>query len=99
MVWQAHLLLAILAKYSGKSISYCKLHIDSGVLGLDHCCPRKIVGEEEYTLVKEEDTTAYNCSSDCIYENVQTPGSRICFKDGALPVQCQGKPSYMMIMP
>ena len=38
------------------------------------CCTHKIVGGVEYILRKEEDTSANDYLSNCIYEKVEDPG-------------------------
>merc|ERR1711872_611090 len=54
------------------------------------CCLSKIVGTETYTLLNE--TAAYykelDCISPCVYTRDDQPGSKFCFKTGALPVIC-----------
>jgi len=55
---------------------------------IEECCTRKTVGDTEYSLVEEEDTSGYNCKTNCVYERKDTPGSRFCFASGDLPVDC-----------
>ena len=42
-----------------------------------------------YSLVEETDTVRYGCKTNCVYEMVARPGSRICFKEGNLQVVCE----------
>ena len=53
------------------------------------CCSRKLVGGVEYDLVKEGDTSAYQCNSNCIYEKKDEKGQIFCFAAGELKVQCK----------
>merc|ERR1712179_17536 len=53
------------------------------------CCKDKSVGGVSYSLVEETDTVRYGCKSNCVYEMVARPGSRICFKEGNLQVVCE----------
>ena len=53
-----------------------------------NCCTEKQVGNVTYVLVEKGDTTGYNCTENCIFEEKQKPGSRFCFKDGEQPVTC-----------
>merc|ERR1719391_1380522 len=55
------------------------------------CCPKKTVGEHTYRLVKQEDTSAFDCVSECVYEREDKPGKMICFKQGDLPASCSAK--------
>jgi hypothetical protein len=57
---------------------------------LPTCCSRKEVGGVEFVLTIEEDTSAYNCLSDCIYEKLGEPGISYCFTWGNLEVVCKG---------
>ena len=53
------------------------------------CCYEKQVGNVTYTLVERSNTSmAYNCVDDCIYEETNVEGSRVCFRTGNLPVRC-----------
>ena len=38
--------------------------------------------------MEEEDTSGYNCMTNCVYEKKDSPGSRFCFASGDLPVDC-----------
>eukprot|EP00092_Neocalanus_flemingeri_P059560 GFUD01071217.1.p1 GENE.GFUD01071217.1~~GFUD01071217.1.p1 ORF type:complete len:233 (+),score=30.01 GFUD01071217.1:49-699(+) len=70
-------LLAVVAGYAGAAT-------------IERCCTQKIVGGVNYTLVDDTKSTAkWGCHSDCIFERVDTKGSRICFKSGDLEVVCQ----------
>jgi hypothetical protein len=40
----------------------------------------------EYVLRKEEDTSAFNCVSNCVFEKVEDPGRMFCFAAGDLEV-------------
>merc|ERR1712013_539447 len=55
---------------------------------VEQCCTRKTVGDVEYSLVEEEDTSGYNCMTNCVFEKKDSPGSRFCFASGDLPVDC-----------
>ena len=48
----------------------------------------KEVGEIRYVLVGEENTSAYGCESDCVYEQEGVFKDKFCFKAGHLPVEC-----------
>jgi len=50
------------------------------------CCSSKTVGGVEYILKKEEDTSTYNCVSNCVFEKVEDPGRMFCFAAGDLEV-------------
>ena len=54
----------------------------------DPCCSSKKVGDVNYKLVSESDTSAYGCEESCIYETVDKPGETCCFKAGDLPITC-----------
>ena len=47
----------------------------------------------EYILRMEEDTSAYNCESNCIFEKVEDPGPLFCFAVGDLEVVCDDPPT------
>merc|ERR1712179_711923 len=53
------------------------------------CCKEKMVGGVSYVLVEETDTGRYGCHSNCVFEKVDSPGSRFCFKEGDLEVVCE----------
>jgi len=53
------------------------------------CCTSKSVGGVEYILVKKEDTSAYSCLSNCLYEKVADPGQMYCFAAGDKKVECK----------
>jgi len=55
---------------------------------LNDCCAIKTVGGVSYSLVDWEDTSDYSCKNDCVYERDDQPGSRVCFANGPLPVEC-----------
>eukprot|EP00092_Neocalanus_flemingeri_P003870 GFUD01004167.1.p1 GENE.GFUD01004167.1~~GFUD01004167.1.p1 ORF type:complete len:695 (+),score=85.89 GFUD01004167.1:112-2196(+) len=62
------------------------------------CCAHKDVGGIRYDLVSAEDTTAFGCTSNCIFEQEDEPGSRICFKSGSLPYHCvEDDPEWMAV--
>lgn len=52
------------------------------------CCFKKKVGGENYTLISEDDTTGYDCTTNCVYGADSAPGTKICFKPGNQQVQC-----------
>ena len=52
------------------------------------CCTSKTVGGVEYILRMEEDTSNYNCVSNCIFGKVEEPGPLFCFAAGDLEVVC-----------
>ena len=53
------------------------------------CCLSKSVGDVEYVLIEKGDVPEV-CTSGCIYQMVDKPGSRYCFAPGQLPVNCTG---------
>jgi len=57
------------------------------------CCTKKEVGGITYNLVGEQDTSNYNCKSNCIFEKEGKPGSRYCFASGTQPVNCGDRDS------
>eukprot|EP00092_Neocalanus_flemingeri_P038208 GFUD01041589.1.p1 GENE.GFUD01041589.1~~GFUD01041589.1.p1 ORF type:complete len:281 (+),score=28.27 GFUD01041589.1:86-844(+) len=69
-------LLAVVAGYAGAAT-------------IERCCSQKMVGGVNYTLVDTKSTAKWGCQSDCIFERVDTKGSRFCFKAGDLEVVCQ----------
>eukprot|EP00092_Neocalanus_flemingeri_P009348 GFUD01010060.1.p1 GENE.GFUD01010060.1~~GFUD01010060.1.p1 ORF type:complete len:144 (+),score=3.56 GFUD01010060.1:66-434(+) len=69
-------LLAVVAGYAGAAT-------------IERCCTQKMVGGVNYTLVDTKSTAKWGCQSDCIFERVDTKGSRICFKAGDLEVVCE----------
>jgi len=55
----------------------------------DGCCQSKTVGSIGYTLVEKSSAAeSFGCNSPCVYQQDGQPGSRVCFKDGILPVEC-----------
>ena len=52
------------------------------------CSDEKSVGEAIYRKIDEQNTTMYNCMDDCIYENIDVMGSKFCFREENLPVEC-----------
>merc|ERR1719430_1797547 len=52
------------------------------------CCTKKTVGGVNYNLVAEENTSGYNCLTNCVFEKEGAPGSRFCFAAGSQPVNC-----------
>merc|ERR1711936_996994 len=52
------------------------------------CCTLKTVGGVPYLLVKEGDTTNYNCLTNCLYAKEGSPGPLYCFAAGDLEVVC-----------
>jgi len=48
--------------------------------------------------VGEQDTSNYNCKSNCIFEKEGAPGSRYCFASGTLPVFCGDSGSERQII-
>eukprot|EP00092_Neocalanus_flemingeri_P092976 GFUD01118117.1.p1 GENE.GFUD01118117.1~~GFUD01118117.1.p1 ORF type:complete len:276 (-),score=12.63 GFUD01118117.1:255-1082(-) len=69
-------LLAVVAGYAGAAT-------------IERCCTQKMVGGVNYTLVDDtKSTKQWGCHSDCIFERVDTKGSRFCFKSGDLEVVC-----------
>merc|ERR1719315_618963 len=56
---------------------------------IPECCKEKMVGGVSYVLVEETDTGRYGCHSNCVFEKVDSPGSRFCFKEGDLEVVCE----------
>merc|ERR1712215_488531 len=52
------------------------------------CCTHKTVGGVPYLLVKEGDTTNYNCLTNCMYVKEGSPGPLYCFATGDLEVEC-----------
>merc|ERR1719427_1594147 len=55
------------------------------------CCTSKVVGGVEYILRTEEDTAAYGCVNNCIFEKKEEPGPLFCFAAGDLEVICDGE--------
>merc|ERR1719376_400359 len=55
------------------------------------CCTSKVVGGVEYILRTEEDTAAYGCVNNCIFEKKDEPGPLFCFAVGDLEVICDGE--------
>merc|ERR1739838_1176384 len=55
------------------------------------CCTSKVVGGVEYILRTEEDTAAYGCVNNCIFEKKDEPGPLFCFAAGDLEVVCDGE--------
>merc|ERR1719446_271535 len=55
------------------------------------CCTSKVVGGVEYILRTEEDTAAYGCVNNCIFEKKDEPGPLFCFAAGDLEVICDGE--------
>merc|ERR1719260_351380 len=55
------------------------------------CCINKVVGGVEYILRTEEDTAAYGCVNNCIFEKKDEPGPLFCFAAGDLEVICDGE--------
>merc|ERR1712215_166268 len=51
------------------------------------CCTQKTVGGVSYILVKEGDTSNYNCLTNCMYTK-ETGGPLYCFAAGDLEVEC-----------
>lgn len=41
-----------------------------------------------YMLVEKVDTTGHGCIENCVYEDKENPGSRLCFQTGEQPVTC-----------
>merc|ERR1712121_232795 len=62
------------------------------------CCLTKQVRGVTYNLVGEQDTSNYNCKSNCIFEKEGAPGSRYCFASGTLPVFCGDSGSERQII-
>merc|ERR1719376_1944459 len=56
---------------------------------IPECCKEKSVGGVSYVLLEETDTGRYGCKSNCVFERVDSPGSRYCFKEGDLEVVCE----------
>eukprot|EP00092_Neocalanus_flemingeri_P001792 GFUD01001910.1.p1 GENE.GFUD01001910.1~~GFUD01001910.1.p1 ORF type:complete len:173 (-),score=15.03 GFUD01001910.1:286-804(-) len=52
------------------------------------CCNAKTVGGVNYLLVERANTTMHGCDRSCVYQQEGIPESRICFKQGPLPVIC-----------
>eukprot|EP00092_Neocalanus_flemingeri_P023107 GFUD01025054.1.p1 GENE.GFUD01025054.1~~GFUD01025054.1.p1 ORF type:complete len:236 (+),score=19.64 GFUD01025054.1:58-708(+) len=69
-------LLAVVAGYAGAAT-------------IERCCSQKMVGGVNYTLVESKSTAMWGCHSDCVFERVDTEGSRFCFKAGDLEVVCE----------
>ena len=66
------------------------MHFDNSVFfaGSDPCCVKKTVGGVLYTLIHEEDTSAYNCQENCVYQKDGEDGKRFCFSEGWLDSVC-----------
>merc|ERR1719318_163162 len=62
------------------ALSWVFLH--TAVSGSEHCCLKKNVGGVMYNLVKEQDTSAYDCLANCVYEKDGGDGKRFCFAAG-----------------
>ena len=56
---------------------------------IPECCKEKMVGGVSYVLKEETDTERYGCKSNCVFERVDSPGSKYCFKEGDLEVVCE----------
>ena len=56
--------------------------------GTSHCCHEKEVHNVTYMLVEKVDTTGHGCMENCVYEDKENPGSRLCFQTGEQPVTC-----------
>ena len=52
-------------------------------------CHNKEVGGVDYQLLREVDTSAYKCLSNCLYETVDEPGRIYCFGSGNQTVMCE----------
>ena len=50
-----------------------------------------MVGEVNYTLVDNMDTSEWGCQDNCVYATKE--GGKVCFKTGELPVTCQDSSS------
>merc|ERR1719376_580693 len=55
------------------------------------CCTSKVVGGVEHILRTQEDTAAYGCVNNCIFEKKEEPGPLFCFAAGDLEVICDGE--------
>ena len=55
----------------------------------------------KYKKSGEEDTSSFNCLNNCVYEKVDSPGSKYCFKEGDLTVECGkgGKFDHCFLVP
>ena len=54
------------------------------------CCKQKTVGGRSFTLVGMEDTSVYNCLTDCVYQADGDPDQKLfCFAAGNLEVVCE----------
>merc|ERR1712215_156714 len=63
--------------------------VKAGTSLADRCCEEKTVGGVNYKKVGNQDTTKFGCLSNCVYESVLSPGTKYCFKEGDLPVNCK----------
>ena len=52
------------------------------------CCKKKRLGGTLYSLVREEDTSSYECDEACVYQSRDQPGIEFCFRPGDSPVEC-----------
>ena len=49
------------------------------------------MGGVDFILLREADTSPYNCVDNCVYEKVDDPGGMFCFEVGSQKVVCEGK--------
>jgi len=57
---------------------------------IPECCVDKSVGGVDYVLVATNETQAFGCKTNCIYAKKDSPSEKFCFKQGDLPVECEG---------
>jgi len=53
------------------------------------CCKMKVVGGATYTLLGEEDTSAFSCLDKCTYKKEGEADSKYCFAEGDLQTECK----------
>ena len=64
----------------------------------DECCQVKTFDGVYYVKVDKKDTSSHGCIDSCVYEQLNNPGLRYCFrKGGAVPAKCsEGEPDLSL---
>ena len=55
----------------------------------EECCKNKVVGGATYSLLGEEDTSAFSCMDKCTYKKEGEADSKYCFATGDLQTECK----------
>ena len=66
---------------------YCLLITEFCLAGPEPCCVKKKVGGVLYNLIHEEDTSAYDCHTNCVYQK-DGESEQFCFSAGYLDSVC-----------